>query len=334
MPKKTKKYGDFKDSNNEYVQLIPYFEFFIETYSESSKRRVFTKLVDFALYCKKNYNKKIFEIDPKEVLSYFKTIDKKKIRKNTKVLYRVFLNAYFNYVKKFKKDMEYDDSFRNPVPSPEIWDFTGSTRTIYDLEMNYQPLTLPIIKRILNHIYYVVEDVRVFPAISLIIYSGARISEICHIELTFLDLNNRWFITKIKSRKSERNGIYFFPQFFVSELKNYIKELKKKYKTPKYLFQSKTSYISPRTLQKHLKNAKDSLGLKCHANPHAFRDFLNTKRADMGLRTPYLEFLLNQTVNAVNSSSYMKSYKNKIKLRNLYDSYNPFKKILKPDPKL
>ena len=328
-------YGDYNDKDNIYVKMIPYYAEFLNEYADSTKPRVFHRIVEFALYCKNNLKKEILNINSKESLDYFIQINKKPIKKTTKQRYYYFIAHYFNFVKDWKKAIEGDDIFKNPLPSMKLCQFKGTNLTNYDLEMNYRGPDLKSIERILTHIFYVIEDFRIFPVVSLMIYSGARIGEVCQIDIRLLNLKERWFKTKVKSRLSERWGWYFFPKFFIPLLEEYLEKRDNDFPDSTYLFPSKrANHLIPRTIQFHLKNAKESLGLNIFTNSHAFRDFLNTKRADMGLIKEKRKFLLNQKVRDVNPENYMKKYKNLINLRKLYDAYNPYKKLIKPEPKL
>ena len=117
----------------------------------------------------------------------------------------------------------------------------------------------------------------------------ARISEVLNIELKNLDLQNRWFSVVVKSRKTDkRQGVYFFPAFLVPILEHYIKALKIEYSEPIYLFQSEISHLVSKTIEAHLREVKKALGLKAKVNPHAYRDFLNTRRYELGCRSPFL----------------------------------------------
>lgn len=330
-----KKFGNFNDKNNKYVKMVPYLDYFIDTYSESTQPHVFNKLVNFTLYCKEKYEKEILDVSSPEVLSYFqKVINKMNIKKATKIKYRHVLNSYYNYVKNFKEQME-QEKFENPVPSSIIWDFSGTTSSLEDIEIEDELLTMEVVERIFEYLYYVPESLRIFIIMSLILYSGARGSEVLHIELKNIDLKNRWFVTRIKSRKSEkRDGIYFFPPFFVPELKKYVKKLKYKKLNAKYLFQQGTSHLSIKTLDKHMRKVKKALGLKCATNPHAFRDFINTLRIEMRIPKEIRKILLNQKAKDINITYYAKKFKNRVHLRELYDKCTPFKKLIKPNPTL
>jgi len=332
-----KKYGDWKDPNNEYVKMIPYLDFFLDTYSESSKNPVFLQLVPFAIYCKETYNKGLLEVNGIETLSYLKNvIDKKDIEKKSKQRIRFFLKAYYNYVVEVKNLME-QETFRNPIPSSKIWSFSGNQTSLKELRFEIQVLKMEEIKQIIKHLYYT-KPTYIFIALCLIIFTGARVSEVCQIELKNINLNSRWFITKVKSEKREkREGIYFYPDFFIPYLKRYIETVKIEYSNPKFLFPSNRSssgHIIARTIQYYMKEIKNELGIKAKINPHSFRDFINTERKLKGCDKDFLTILLNQTVKDVNTAHYLKRYDNRMELRKVFDMVNPFNKEIMPSPKL
>lgn len=328
------KYGDWRDSNNPYYKSIPYLRFFMDTFSEMSQQHVFLKIIDLAEYMKEHFNKTLLEVSGLDILHYFKiVVDKKPIEKYSKRLYRAIISSYYNYISDYKKQLE-DVNFKNPVPSTKIWDFSGTAKPLDIDKLSEQEITFELIEEILHHVYYR-KHPYLFICLSLIIYTGARISEIVSIKLKNMNLQERWFITKVKSKKNhKRDGIYFIPQPFISELEHYIEMLKLEYPDAIYLFQNKTDHFIPRTIQNNLQKIKKELNISQKINPHRFRDFINTKRFEKGCPGPILKFLLNQTVQDVNINHYLKSYKNKIKLRNAYDKYNPFPKLIKPHPRL
>jgi len=303
---------------------IPYLQDFLDTLSEVTIGHVRNKLYYANDYFRTNFNKGILEVSSQDMLHFFKKyVDPLDIKKTSKRKWRHELASYYKYVQNYKKDIE-NEEFKIPIPSSKIFDFTGTMYSLEDFEQESQLLSIDIIKTILNFVYFTRPE-RVFIALVLIITSGARISEVLNIELKNLDLQNRWFSVVVKSRKTDkRQGVYFFPAFLVPILEHYIKALKIEYSEPIYLFQSENSHLVSKTIEAHLREVKKALGLKAKVNPHAYRDFLNTRRYELGCRSPFLEFLLNQSVKGVNPSSYMKKYKYRIKLRNKYDEYNPF----------
>lgn len=330
--KREQKYGDHKDPDNPHVKLIPYLEFFLDNYSKSSVRRVYLQLVPLALYCQQ-FNKNILEAKGPDILRYFKNIiDKKPISKQSKRTIRYFISAYYNYVKNYKEQME-EERFHYPVPSVKIWDFSlGKKISLVERDMGQTLPTMEIVEKMLYHIYFT-KPKWLFIVTSMIVYGAPRVSEIAHLELKNLDLKNRWFITEVKSsKKAKRDGIYFFPAFFQPELKKHVSLLKE---GEKWLFPcNKNNHVSSRTIQNNLQDVKQALDIKASINPHIFRDFLNTKRFERGCNEKFLYFLLNQTYKGVNSASYLKKYKDLVVLRDIYDKYNPFDKLIKPKPRL
>lgn len=331
--KREKKYGDHDDPDNPYVKLIPYLDPFLDNYSKSSIRRVYVRLVDLALYCKEERGKTILEAKGPDILGYFKdVIDKKPILKQTKRTYSYFISAYYNYVKNYKEQME-EERFHCPVPSVKIWDFSqGRKISLVERDMEQKLPTMKIVEKMLHHIYFT-KPKWLFLIVSLIVYGAPRVSEIAHVELKNLDLKNRWFVTEVKSsKKAKRDGIYFFPAFFQPELKNYVSQLKE---GERWLFPGNNkNHVSPRAIQNDLQDVKKTLNIKASINPHIFRDFLNTKRFERGCNEMFLYLLLNQTYKGVNSASYLKKYKDLVVLRDIYDKYNPFDKLIKPKPRL
>ena len=334
-----KKYGDHEDPNNEYIKLIPYWTIFKKKYSSSSLNHVFLALMDLAIYSRKNFNKNLLELSGKELLQYFvQVINEKKVSKSTKRSIRYYISGYYKYVEKYKKDIE-GERFDNPVPSLETFDFDGPLPELQDLQGELDLLTMKDIKKILHRLYYVKPN-WMYVAGSLIIYSGARVSEVASILLENLDVKNRWFLTKVKSsRSSKRMGIYFFPKFFIPDLEHYIKTLELEHPRTRFLFPSSHSWkedkhVNIRTIEKYFREVGQELELKARTNPHAFRDFINSKREEKGCSTVQRKLLLNQTIRDVNVSHYLKKYKNRIHLRSIYDKYDPFKPNVKPNPKL
>ena len=331
-----RKYGDYNNPKNKYVKKLPYWNFFRDKKSISSRKAYFLTLVDLAIFGEQQFDKNILELGGHELLTYFKDIiDKKDIQKNSKKRTRYLISSYYNYVRDYKKDIEQEE-FKNPVPSSNTFDFSGSSESLEDLEQVQHLLSMEDVKRILYHLFYTKTDY-IYIAISLLIYSGARVREIVQIECQNIDIENRWFLTEVKSSKSnKRIGLYFFPQFFSLDLQNYFKKIQTTTPGSKFLFpgRKKDGHISKRTIEAYLKNIKEELNLKSKTNPHSFRDFINSRREEKGCTKVQRKFLLNQKNPDVNINSYLKKYKNRAYLRDIYDIFNPFDKSIRPEPKL
>lgn len=312
-------------------EKIPYFHDFMDRYSKSTYMQNRNRLIEFILFLENKYKKDILDANVEEILDFFKNIiDVKKAPKTGKIIKRVsknkwrtVLNSYYKYVKEIKEKLE-KKAFINPVPSINLFDFSEREITIEELEKEEDVLSdYSIVERILNYLYFTRS--RLFVIVCLLLYSGGRIIEICSIKLANIDLNERFFYVKIKSKKAlNRWGIYFFPKFFTPFLKGWIDDLRLEKPDAEYLFQHIYTHISTKTPRKHLRNLKNELGLTCKINPHAFRDFINTERFDRDLNVKYRSLLLNQTPGNVNVMSYVKKYKKRKELQRVYDATLPF----------
>jgi len=309
----------------EFDEKIPYFKDFIHRYSKEYYRQVRNKLINYILFLETK-NKSILEADIEDVLDFFKNdINLKKVKRDTKLKWRNVLNAYYEYVKEIKEKME-KIPFINPVPSLNIYPFDEKPEKIEDLEKEADLMTYPIVKKVLNYLYFTQK--RLFIIMSLLLYTGARIKEICRIRLSHLDIEECFFYVRLKSRKYiKRTGIYHFPRFFTKYLFEWIELIKIEYPTTKYLFPSpylQDAHLSTKTPRRHLSILKNTLGLTCKLNPHAFRDFINTERFDRNMNKKYRMLLLNQTPKNVNVKNYLKKYKKRKELQKVYEKTFPF----------
>lgn len=303
----------------------------MDRYSPSNWMQQRNRIITFAIYLRDKRNKTIENADVDDLIAFFKIINSRDLKRSTKKKWRNFLNAYYDFLKEIKEKIN-KVAFINPVPSRNLFDFDEKEIDLQDLEKEEDLMTYPDVKRVLNYLYFI--DFRCFIIVSLLLYSGARISEICRIELKNLDLEERYFMTKIKSKKNlNRYGAYFFPKFFVKFLKEWINSLQEEFLDPVFLFQQEDYYIHPKTPRKRLRTAKASIGLKCKMNPHAFRDYLNTLRFEQSIDEKYRFLLLNQTPENVNVKHYLKKYKKRKELLEIYDKTFPFPEF-KPNLKL
>lgn len=303
---------------------IPYYELFMSRYSDSNYGQKRNILIEFTRFIENTRNKTISDTNVNDVLAYFKTqIEPREIKRITKKKYRSVLNSYFSLFKEMK-EKKTGKTVINPVPSHHIYDFSEKAITFDELEREDDILDdYMIVDKILNYLYFTRK--RLFIIVSILLYTGARINEVCRIELTHIDFKERFFYVKVKSKKAlNRWSIYFFPKFFIPYLREWIDELRLEFPRAKYLFQKGSRYLSTNTPRKHLRTLKNELGLTCKINPHAFRDFINTERFDRDLNKKYRKLLLSQTPKDVNIKSYLKKYKKRMKLQEIYDKTFPF----------
>ncbi len=316
--------------------MLPYWNLFTGQYSVSSIRPYFLELVKFALFCKEKFSKTVLEVKGMEILIYFRdVINKRGAKKPAKRRVRHIISGYYEYVKIYKKDIE-SKKFSNPVPSTKIFDFTGKSSSLDDLEQDTQLLSLEDVKRIIFHLYYTKESWK-YIAGCLIIFAGPRVREVAQIQLTNLDVKNRWYITEVKSNISnKRMGIYFFPDWFIPDLNRYLNQLSIEHPGTKFLFpsSSSTGHRSVKTIQDTMSKIRKELGIEGPTNPHIFRDFVNSRREERGCNKPRRKVLLNQKTPDVNIKHYLKKYKNRVHLREIFDKFNIFDEGFHPNPQL
>ncbi len=251
----------------EYNKKIPYYDGFIKRFSNSNYKQVRNRLIHFTLYMEEKRNKKILASDVEDCLEFFKIIDDQDILRVSKTKWRTVLNSYFKYVKEIKEKIE-KKIFINPVPSLNLYDFKEKELSEESLEQEEDLITYLIIEKILNYVYLTRR--RLFIITSLLLYTGARISEVCRIEFKKLDIEERYFITKIKSKKSlNRYGIYFLPRFFIHYLGEWINLIKIEHPDAEYLFPSRNTFISTNNIRKNLRKVKNKLGLDFQMNQNA-----------------------------------------------------------------
>lgn len=308
----------------------------METYSERSRPRYFNRIVELALFLKDKFDTTVLEAKGTQIKRYFKEkIDPKDIKKSTKKLYRNYVSGYYSEVKRLKKDLENDHDFVNPVPSNKTISFSGIDQPL-EIKQTKKYLTLDHAKQMLEHIYFTRNNEQVFYASALIIFSGARVSEVCEVKLEKLNVEDRWFINRVKSQKqNKREGIYFFPEFFQEPLEKYIEYMKQEFNNLYYLFESpydksNPSHISIKTVETAFAKARETLGIEVKASPHPFRNLLNTKRYEKNLQDADLKFLLNHKQKEVYAAHYLKNRQNRIKLREIYDMSFPYTKDILP----
>jgi integrase len=332
------KYGHWDDIKNKYRDLVPYVDDVLETLSKTSQQKYFNQIVDVALFLRERYDKGLLEAQGTELKRYFKEeIDSRSIKKSTKKMYRYYVSGYYSEVQRLKKDLENDHDFVNPVPSNKTLAFSGIDRPL-KLNRTKEVLTVDHAKQILEHIFFTRNTEQVFYASALIVFSGARVSEVCEIKLNKLNIEDRWFINRVKSQKQDkREGIYFFPSFFQGPLYDYVDYITNTHNNAKYLFESPYNngptinrHISKKTVQNAFTAAKKTLGIKVQVSPHPFRNLLNTKRYEAGIRKEDLKFLLNHKQNETYAANYLKNRQNRVFLRDLYDKSCPYTKDILP----
>ncbi|MHA1822155.1 MAG: tyrosine-type recombinase/integrase, partial [Promethearchaeota archaeon] len=135
----------------------------------------------------------------------------------------------------------------NPVPSSLSFKFSDEKdKREFSFDKKY--LTYEAIEKLLRFFYFT--DYEMYILISLLAYTGARISEICTIQLRDINLKDRIIISgRIPDFSKTGLVIYFYPAFFQSEFSEFVR--KRRQTQDIFLFKSRArsqkEFMHPKT---------------------------------------------------------------------------------------
>lgn len=308
-------------------EMIPHLNNFIMKYSPTYKPNIKNQLIYFENWLKKFKNKdNILDADYSDIFDFFKNdLNSRGNKSESNRKWRVALNNYYEYIREFylKSNL---GNFTNPVPTSRFFQFDKSKDDL-DSDFEQKFLKYDVIEKVLKFFYFT--DFSMFIVVSLLAYTGGRISEIISIMIKDVDLENRKIISgRTPGFSKAGKVVIFIPQFFVKQLNNYIEN------NPfidEFLFQTESNqmkkkygFIQGHTIRKKLRKVKKILNINVPINPHAFRDAINTERKEIGCSLEDRQNLLNQKPNTVNTIFYLKRFRNWKPLREKYDQYFPY----------
>lgn len=258
-----------------------------------------------------------------DVLEWLQGIDRENILVVTKERYRRIAFQYFTFLKKRLKIR--DDV---PVPEKEEFQFTEKDRTNDVIKI---PLDLASANKVLD--YFKFTDIQLYTGTRTLKETGMRIGELVNIKKSGVSIEDRRIYTTGKRGISR----YFFPVSFKSDLDRWLVYQEQVNPESEYLFppmyKRRNAHIHDHYFRNNLDRAREILGLTCATNPHAWRDLINTCRADKFKlqkdRDALLSILLCQEPQGVNASHYLKMYSWKNPgtwqaHRDLYDQLYPY----------
>lgn len=301
--------------------MIPYLDDFLRNYRSRYGRQVSFRLDEFCIFLNQQQSSKdnILDATYQEVLEFFKEVDKKDLMLDSKEKYRNALNQYFKYAAELHLKMNYKYLI-NPVPTSHFFRFSDiKDRQNMTFEKDF--LEYNDILKTLKFFYY--QNFRMYIFFSLISYSGARPSEICSILIEDLDLENRKFISgRFENYSKKGIVLYFWPKFLTSDLEKYVKTINSKFLFPSS--QSATGFLHPKTPRRHMSRASKLLKLDFSIQPKMFRDAINSARQINHVDLESRQYLLNHKPDSVNSTNYLKRFKDWKFLQELYDKTFPY----------
>lgn len=288
-------------------------------------------------FLKKNFQKTLLTASYEDLYQYFAKINAEEIKKGAKINIYAAINKYYKIVETATKRSE--KPFKSQMPELDEIEFSESEQSIDDFidKLMDDEVVMKIDDgiKLLKHFFFNGSLMMfIYSLISFV--SGGRVIEVISTKIkssnlkSQLNLEERYIINRVKSRKHKRIGVLFFPEWAVFFIKNWLDHLKLKYPQTKYLFPSpwtsRKTHISYNWVEDQLKEAVRILDLKAECNTHAWRNMINEFRESIGITPERRMLLINQTPpGGVNSASYLKSLKYIRKLRLIYDKSTPIK---------
>ena len=312
---------------------IPYLSQFLKRFSNNYQRTTKNKLLYFVIWLYKTKKiDSILDTEYDDIEQFFEEdIDKRKISLISKEKWRLPLNSYYEFISKIFKRKK-GKIFFNPVPDPDLYVFSSKRKTAADLILKKDLLTYEISKNILDYCYK--NDFQMFIIVSLLLYSGARISEIMSLNDEDFIMEHRFLFNEIKgAAKKPKFGVYFFPRFFVKYLKIYLIEKEMLYPEDIFLFPSKvyrSKFMRTGTVREHIHKICEILKITVPHNPHKFRHLLNRERRKKGVGKMDRTLLLNHTPRDTEAKHYNEDLEAILELREIYDNTFPFPRYIKP----
>lgn len=282
-------------------------------------------------------NKKISKITVFDIMEYFETsLDKKNIKKSTKNTIRYTLKSFFNYVKKqyLKEGKEYT----NPVPERDLFEFSQKAEDIKRQSTYKLPiLSMDELEQIKEYfeknekLFKKKKITRNYLLFLIAIFTGARISEVRTLRVNDINITERYlesgFIKDARKTtlRSEESLLFFFPEYLIEPLKEYLKIRKFNSEFLFYSPMNPTKPLSHELCQVICKKISKKLGFKF--TWHYFRKTMITERIKMGCPEGLSEVLSNHVGTSVEWESYIKLSIEK--RREKYDEFFPYNEIFK-----
>ncbi len=221
----------------------------------------------------------------------------------------------------------------NPVPGRELYKFDKEKITLDDIKKRKKKIAYNHALKLLNYFYF--EQFEMYIITGLLAWSGPRVEETVSITIQNIDFENRFIFNILKTTTQEDTyGIYFFPEFFVSDLKLYISQKDLMYPGDEYLFPSPViqgEYISQKTVRRKIHEACDLLKIDVKITPHRFRGLLIKNRKKKGVDPEDRKILLNHGLDSTQAKSYILDYEDFYELKEISVSSFPYPEF-QPNP--
>jgi site-specific recombinase XerD len=123
--------------------------------------------------------------------------------------------------------------------------------------------------------------------IAMLYATGVRVNELTHIKLNDLNFNKKLLLVHQGKGKKDRYTI--LSENIIIKIQSYLQHRKNK---SDYLFETRDSHITDRTVQQILKNARNKARIKKTVTPHILRHTFATHLMENNVKTEYIQQLL------------------------------------------
>lgn len=159
--------------------------------------------------------------------------------------------------------------------------------------------------------YQLKKHVRNTAIIELLLATGMRISELCHIEQVNINLNTGTL--KINGKGSKERNLYINIEPVIKILKRYVELYKEELKNNKYFFMNKIGErLSEQSVRYFLTTLETNLELSVKLTPHMFRHTFATMLLEDDVDIRYIQKILgHSSISVTQIYTYVTSAKQK-----------------------
>lgn len=162
-------------------------------------------------------------------------------------------------------------------------------------------------------------DLRTNLIVSLLLYTGLRVGELCRINMENLDIDEG--IITVKAGKGDRDRIVIIPMICRDLAREYMmKRLKKNTSDNAFLISHKNTRFDPSTIERIVKKVSIEAGIQKRVTPHVLRHTFATTVLRMGGDIRFIQQILG---HASVATTQIYTHVDENTLREMYDKFGP-----------
>ena len=162
-------------------------------------------------------------------------------------------------------------------------------------------------------------DLRTNLIVSLLLYTGLRVGELCRINMENLDIDEG--IITVKAGKGDRDRIVIIPMICRDLAREYMmKRLKKNTSDNAFLISHKNTRFNPSTIERIVKKVSIEAGIQKRVTPHVLRHTFATTVLRMGGDIRFIQQILG---HASVATTQIYTHVDENTLREMYDKFGP-----------